>query len=315
MPRIQPQLPREDPQERAHRTTAVWRNASIDASFALAGAVDRVETVGYRTFVSTNPEQVLEFAFTTLHELAPELVIQREPLALRVVCDGDRALVWNLHDQARLATTDPHWRERVRDQARELIERLATAFADKPKLGGVGVRLRPDARVPAELRTGEYAAERVLEGIWALYGERNADGISIRPWATLLGDTMTREQLRTLAAVTTLGEDFRYRDMMTPMGEGIPVFTNAEFHANVAAALLMPAGWWRLLIDGMKPRPATLLAMVPAPSRIFISPVDVPEMVHALRSLVPSSEETEEELLSTHVYRFDGECWTAVPSH
>ena len=84
MPRIQPQLPREDPQERAHGTTAVWRNASIDASFALAGAVDRVETVGYRTFVSTNPEQVLEFAFTTLHELAPELVIQREPLALRL---------------------------------------------------------------------------------------------------------------------------------------------------------------------------------------------------------------------------------------
>ena len=130
---------------------------------------------------------------------------------------------------------------------------------------------------------------------------------------TVTEPTLTPIVQQKFAAVTTLGEDFRYRDMMTQMGEGIPVFTNAEFHANVAAALLMPAGWWRLLRDGIKPRPATLLAMVPAPSRIFISPVDVPEVVHALRSLAPSSEETEDELLSTHVYRFDGECWTAVP--
>ncbi len=52
--------------------------------------------------------------------------------------------------------------------------------------------------------------------------------------------------------------------------------------------------------------------MIPAPSRIFITPVDEPQMIEALRSLIPSFVETEEELLSTDVYRFDGTAWRAV---
>jgi hypothetical protein len=263
---------------------------------------------------SPSPDQVVDFALATLHERAPALVITRNELALQIACDGGRSLVWNLHDVARLAPTNPGWRDQVRDLGDQVIARATAADEDAPKLGGVGLRLRPDARVPAELRTGEYAAEPVLDGIWAMYGERQADGIAIRPWDMLLADDLSRDKLRTLAAATTLGAEFTYRDMMSPMGEGIPVFTNEEFHPCVAAALLMPAAWWRQLMMGIKPQPNTLLAMVPAPSRIYLTPVDVPEMIQALRSLIPRYQETEEEVLSMHVYRFDGTQWRAVPN-
>jgi hypothetical protein len=257
------------------------------------------------------PDDVVSFALAMLHELAPQLEVTRDGLALQIKRDAGRSLVWNLHDVARLATTNPEWRDEVRDLAAQVAAR-STEVRESSAIGGAGVRLRPDARVPAELRTGEYAAEQVLDGLWALYGELSADGIAIRPWNVLLGEGTSREDLRTTAAAMTLGKQFRYQDMMSPMGEGIPVFTNAEFHPQVAAALLMPAAWWRGLMSAFKKAPPTLLAMIPAPSRIFITPVDEPQMIEALRSLVPSYEQTEEELLSTEVYRFDGTGWRAV---
>jgi hypothetical protein len=264
--------------------------------------------------MSPSTDQVVDFALATLHELAPTLVITRDGLALQIERDADRSLVWNLHDIARLAPTNPSWREEIRDLSGQVVARIATVGEEAPTIGGVGLRLRPDARVPAELRTGEYAAEPVLDGIWAMYGERTADGIAVRPWSMLLPDGRSRDQLRTIAAATTLGAEFTYGDMMSPMGEGIPIYTNQAFHPCVAAALLMPAAWWRHLMTAIKPQPKTLLAMVPAPSRIFITPVDVPQIIEALRSLIPSCQDTEEELLSMHIYRFDGTRWRAVPN-
>ena len=255
----------------------------------------------------------MDFALATLSELAPELAVTRENLALRIECDQDRSMVWNLHDVARLAPTNPAWRTEIQDLASQVVERLTAAF-ESASVGGVGLRLRPDARVPAELRTGEYAAEPVLDGVWALYGERTDNGIAIRPWSMLLENGESREDLRTIAAAMTLGEDFTYGDMMSPVGDRIPIFTNAEFHPHVAAALLMPAQWWRELMSAFSQPPPTLLAMIPSPSRIFITPVDAPAIVQALRGLIPAYQETEEELLSTHVYRFDGTRWASVPS-
>ena len=43
----------------------------------------------------------------TLHELAPELVVTRDGLALRIEIAKGRALAWNLHDFARLAARPP----------------------------------------------------------------------------------------------------------------------------------------------------------------------------------------------------------------
>jgi hypothetical protein len=262
--------------------------------------------------MQSTSDEVVEYALASLLEIAPQLDVTRDGLALQIARGEDRTLIWNLHDVARRAPASSEWRDEVRDLAGQVVERIESAF-DPAMESGIGLRLRPDERVPDELRTGEYAAEPVLDGLWALYGENTAEGIATRPWDDLLGDELTREDLRTLAAWTTLGgDDFKYGDMMNKM-EDLPVFTNEHFHPHIAAAMLMPAEWWLDLMDGLTPRPRTLLAMIPSPNRIFISPLDVPEMIDALRSLIPSYQETEEEVLSMHVYRFDGESWRAVP--
>src|SRR5580765_1257639 len=115
------------------------------------------------------PDQVVDFALATLRELAPQSTVTRNGLALQLAHDADRALVWNLHDVTRLAPTNPAWRDAVRQLAGKVVARIESAF-DAPVTGGVALRLRPDARVRAELRAGEYAAEPGLDGLWALYG-------------------------------------------------------------------------------------------------------------------------------------------------
>lgn len=257
--------------------------------------------------MTPTPDTVVTHAITALQRLEPEIAVTRDGLALRV-SRGSRMLVWNLTDFARQAPGNPGWRGELDELARKVVERPPST-AQK---GTLQVRLRPDARVPAELKTGEYSAEPVLDGLWAVYGLATGEGVSAAPWSHFDAAQKSRADFRTVAAAMTLGGEFTYGDMMSPVADGIPIYTNAEFHPNVAAALLMPADYWKKLLGAFDPPPQTLLATIPAPSRIFLTTIDDDTMVAALRELNEHAHELEEELLSPHVYRFDGTGWHAV---
>lgn len=258
-----------------------------------------------------SPERVVNEALAILRELAPDRVFERDGQTIRVPRSESNVLVWNLHDFARLAPANPAWRDELRNLAEQVV--AARPSAESRASSGFQLRLRPDARVPAELRTGEYAAERVLGDLWALYGESNDDGISVITWSALEAKSSSRDDLRTVITAMTLGADFTLEDMMTPIEDGIPVFTNAEFHPNIAAALLMPPDFWKPLLGAFATPIKTMLASIPAPSRIFLSPVDEPAVVDIMRKLIDAASSMEEEQLSKDVYRFDGTGWAVVP--
>ena len=248
---------------------------------------------------------VAMFALDTVHSLAPDARVEREGMALRIR-RGERVAVWNLHDVARLAPEDPAWRDGVRELARKVLD--AREPAGGPTLG-MDVRLRSGARVPAELRTGEYGVECVVGDLWALYGDSRGERLAVGKWA----DLPPREHVRAMTAMLTLGRDFKPRDIMSPIEEGLPLFTNPKFHPHVAVALLMPAEWWKMIMGAFDPTPPALLVAVPASSRIFVALDDAPELVRAMHHLIQASLELEEELLATDVFRFDGAAWSVAP--
>jgi hypothetical protein len=251
-----------------------------------------------------SPEVVVDTALAALRDISPNLAVERDGMALRIRHE-DRLLVWNLTDVARLAPTDPEWREGIASQARQVLGVRST-----PAHLGLGARLRPAARVPEELRTGDRAAEPFAGDLWALYGHVTSDGLSVGTWSELVHSD--RASMRTVHAALTLGRDFTPRQMLDTIDERIPVFTNGEPHPQVATALLMPMEWWTMILDAFGPATTSLLAAVPSPGRIFLAAVDEPAMVDVLSGLIASAHEIEEDLLSTTVFRFDGTAWSAA---
>jgi hypothetical protein len=250
------------------------------------------------------PYDVAMFALEAVRTLAPDVQVEREGLALRIH-RGGRVLVWNLQDVARLAPDDPAWRDGVRKMALKVLE--ARQPAPGPTLG-MDVRLRPSARVPAELRTGEYGAECVIGDVWALYGDSRGERFAVGKWA----DLPPREHVRAMSAMMTLGRDFKPRDIMSPVDEGLPLYTNAKFHPHAAVALLMPVEWWKMIMGAFDPAPSALVVAVPAPSRIFVALDDDPALVAAMHQLSDAALELEEEVLSTDLFRFDGTAWSVI---
>jgi hypothetical protein len=253
-------------------------------------------------------DQVVTYALEALRRQSPDLAVTRDGVSLRVR-RGDRELVWNLSDVARLAPTNPDWKAEIDDLARQVVERRPATASPR---GAIEVRLRPAVRVPSELKTGEMSAEPVLDDLWAIYGFATESGVSAARWSELEPAAGSRDALRTFAAATTLGAGFRYADMMSPVKDGIPLFTNAEFHPNVATALLMPPDYWQTLMAAFEPQPPTMLAAIPSSSRIFLTTADEPAFVETMQELVEASSGMEEELLSQRVYRFDGTVWRAI---
>jgi hypothetical protein len=257
----------------------------------------------------SSPDDVVNAAMRALRTLASDCDIDRDGLTLKVA-RGDRKMVWHLDDEARLAPTDPSWRDRMLPLAREVLTRKAPTESTE-----LVVRVRNEPRVPADWRNSELAVEHVVGDLWALYGRDAADGISVKPWSELPGE---RQQVRSRAAGHTLGLDFAFGDMLSPLARDIPIYTNAKFVHHIAAALVMPTAWWSTVLTAFTQAarvpglPPCLVIALPAPSRIFLTPLDLPEVHQAMRTMIEGAVSVEEELLSRNLFRFDHQTWTVV---
>ena len=235
----------------------------------------------------------------SLRELAPETRVEQEGMALRVFLEPERIVVWNLADVARIAPSDPDWRAGIAKQASYVLGERPEA-----ETTGLGMRLRPRSRIAAELLTGEWAVEPIVGELYAMYGTTTSEGIQVWKRSAL------QDRPGWAFAALTLGGDFKFNDMLDPIAEDVPMFTNGTFHPQIACALVMPPQWWNLLLKGLGTE--SVLVAIPAPSRIFVTPIDTPDMVPVFRQLIAGALEIEEEVLSTDIYRYANDAWTVV---
>lgn len=264
---------------------------------------------------SPDERDVLEHAVKILAAVAPDVRVQRESLRLRLAVE-DRELVWNLHDFIRQAPGNSAWRVELDDLARQVAKAILLPTESREATGLLQVRLRPADRMPEVF--ADSAVEEVFPGVVALYGRHVPcmgglhPGIHIATWDEV--DALaSRERARELAALVTLGPDFSLGDLVTPMMDDVPVYTNGAFHPHIAVALLVPI-MWRKICAAFDPEPRTLLAVAPAPSRIIFTTMDDPEFIPMLHALAEHATEIEEELLTLQVLRFDGTSWRALDS-
>src|SRR5688572_15556291 len=73
-----------------------------------------------------SPEDVMAHARAAVLAHRPATGIEERGLALALTV-GQRQVVWNLHDVARLAPEDPEWKAGVESMARKVVERLGSS--------------------------------------------------------------------------------------------------------------------------------------------------------------------------------------------
>ena len=168
---------------------------------------------------------------------------------------------------------------------------------------GIRVKLCGERNLAADLRDPEWAVERVVDDLWAMYGEATPDGFAV----------MTRGELdakpfdgRMWAAGATVGLELALSDLAKPLGEGVGIYGVVRDH--VAVAVLLPVSWWRDALAAFATE--ALFVAVPTPNRIFLTPA---EDIEALDFLIDAWLEhpLATEPLTRQVFRFDG-AWSVV---
>ena len=168
---------------------------------------------------------------------------------------------------------------------------------------GIRVKLCSEGSLTADLRDPEWAVERVLDDLWAMYGEPAPGGFAV----------MTREELdgkpfdgRMWAAGATVGLELALSDLAKPLGEGVGIY--GVVRDDVAVAVLLPVAWWRDALAAFATE--ALFVAVPTPNRIFLAPA---EDIEAMDFLIDAWLEhpLATEPLTRNVFRFDGG-WSVV---
>lgn len=165
------------------------------------------------------------------------------------------------------------------------------------------MKLCCESSLPADLRDDEWAVERVLDDLWAMYGEHDAAGFAV----------MTRQELdarpfdgRMWAAAATVGLELALSDLAKPLGEGVGIYGVVRDH--IAVSVLLPVSWWREVLAAFATD--AVFVAVPTPNRIFISPS---EEIEAMDFLIDAwlDHPLATEPLTRQVFRFDG-TWSVV---
>ncbi len=173
--------------------------------------------------------------------------------------------------------------------------------------------MSPTSRLPAAVRSQSSVVE-VVPGVSAIFG-RLDDEQAFRTLSGTVAEALEvgddEEDLvsgKELVALGMLMPGFNFDRILSELTPNQPFFTN-EDEMPVAVLLLAPSACRALLVHMKK---ASLIAAFPAATRIIWSAIDTPANVKLLRALCTKAVAVEEEILSTEVFRFDGDGWKLV---